>query len=367
MRGTYLYAILAGEVPHALEPIGLPDGAGDVATVAAEGLAAVVSRYDGPPFSDLMRADVLDRLVIHQRVIEGVMGSRSVLPAKFGTVLPSPAAVHAVLGHFRARFAAALAEVEDAVEVNLSATIDLRAAFAEIVQEVEDAAPARTDASEVPGEAPGERLRIGMLVRQALERRRDGYRRRVVSDLVPFAYDAQPSPLPSEEVVCNVAFLVGRDQVDRFDAAVARLADAYADRLAFRYVGPLPPYSFAMVELARPDPREIESARKALGLGVRISEAALRAGYRQLATQSHPDRNPTGCGGQRGFTQLTAAYGVLAGYIHRQRSDVDQPDGDRQYDLAPETVAETALLEIVRADTQCGPPSGADYESVAVG
>jgi hypothetical protein len=45
-------------------------------------------------------------------------------------------------------------------------------------------------------------------------------------------------------MVLNRAFLVPRAAEAAFDAAVARIAERFGDRLEFRYVGPVPPFNF---------------------------------------------------------------------------------------------------------------------------
>ena len=47
----------------------------------------------------------------------------------------------------------------------------------------------------------------------------------------------------------NLAFLVDRDGLDAFGRGVSGLAKQFGERLELHYVGPLPPYSFADVEL----------------------------------------------------------------------------------------------------------------------
>jgi hypothetical protein len=362
MRGTYLYAITTGEPRFDLGPIGLPDGTVDVVPLPTGGLSALVSQYEGPAFGDLSRADLLGRLVIHQRVIERAMAYLPVLPVKFGAVLASPDEAGAILTHFHGRLASALGEMADAVEIDLSASWDLGAQFAYISREPRVAALAGTTASGPSENSVEMRLQVGKLVHEALQLRRDEYRRRVVGDLVTVARDAQLNPIPSDEVVLNVAFLVDRPRLAQFDATVDRLAATFSGQLDFRYVGPLPPYSFATVELTRPDPVAIEKARQMMGLDEQISEESLQTRYRQLAAQRHPDRNPTEADAQNDFSLLNAAYHSLREYIRLQRAEDIDVDDSPLYDLSRETAAKTVLLEIKRADTQQSPAAGVGNE-----
>jgi hypothetical protein len=47
-----------------------------------------------------------------------------------------------------------------------------------------------------------------------------------------------------DQMLVNVAFLVDRARVERFDEAAAKLAEELGPDLRFKYVGPLPPFHF---------------------------------------------------------------------------------------------------------------------------
>jgi hypothetical protein len=264
--------------------------------------------------------------------------------------------VRDVLSRFAGRLESGLAEVGDAREIDLSATWDVRAVLAEIAHEPQVAAVAGAIARVSPDETLAAGLQVGKLVQETLERRRDEYRRRVVGELAPLARDVTPQPRPADEIVLNIAFLVERADLDRFEAAVDRLGDELAGRLSFRYVGPLPPYSFAMVRLTRPDPAEIETARETLGLGMEVTEAGVREAYRRLAAERHPDRNPNDPSAQDQFARLSAAHDLLRAYIRRLGG---RADGAEPLDLRLETVRDSVVLEIARADVDTGPSPGA--------
>ncbi|RLM54479.1 hypothetical protein C2845_PM10G21410 [Panicum miliaceum] len=56
-----------------------------------------------------------------------------------------------------------------------------------------------------------------------------------------------------------------------------------------------------------------------LGVGVGASRGEIKAAYRRLAREVHPDAG--GCGGDEGFIQLHAAYATLADPDERARYD----------------------------------------------
>lgn len=345
-----MYAIMPG-APHLdLGQRGLADGTGPVSAVSAGSFTAIVSQYEGPALEDLSRADLLQSLLVHQQVLEAVMAEGPLLPVKFGTVLQSEEEVRDVLVRFGTRFGAAFADIGNAVEIDLSATWDVDAVLAGLAGDVQ-----RVAGNEAGGQSLEDRVRIGSLVAEMLEGRRNQYRQRVVSDLVSLARDTQPNPLPTEDLVFNLAFLVEREDLARFEAAVDRLGEELGDILSFRYVGPLPPHSFATVQLIHPDPSEIERARQVLEIGDQITAAQLRRTYRDRAAQYHPDHNRDDPAAEERFSTLAEAYGTLDRYIQGRRETEGRAGEDRLHDLSPGAVADTVLLEITRADVE--PPS----------
>ena len=354
MTGRYLYAVMAGEHRLDLDPCGVPDGSAEVVAIVGHGLTAVGSPYEDVPFSDLARADVFGRLVIHQRVIELVNDESSVLPARLGTVLSSEDEARMVLERFQKPLARALRDVGGAVEVDLSATWDTDAVIADVGREPAVAALAHAASTVQADDDLAERVRVGMVVHEAVQKRREEYRRRIVGDLLAFTRDAQPNPVLTDNVVVNLALLVERSMLTEFELAVDRLGEELANWLTFRYVGPLPPYSFATVDVLRPDSHTVESARRVLGLGEHCSAATLKSTYRRLAAEVHPDRNVNDPGAQERFALLTSARDTLNDFISGQPVDGPRSGSEYEHDLTPTSVEHSLLLRISRSDE---PPS----------
>uniref|UniRef100_A0ACD6A6B8 Uncharacterized protein n=1 Tax=Avena sativa TaxID=4498 RepID=A0ACD6A6B8_AVESA len=60
-----------------------------------------------------------------------------------------------------------------------------------------------------------------------------------------------------------------------------------------------------------------------LGVGAGASRAEIKAAYRRLAREVHPDAAGSGGGGDEGFIRLHAAYATLADPDQRARYDRD--------------------------------------------
>ena len=349
MSDLYLYAVTTGDAHLDLGPIGVPDGRSEVFSIHEAGLAAVVSEYPGDSGRDLPQAQMLRRLLVHQQVLEKLITDHAILPVKFGTVPRSPNEVRLLLSRYQALLEASLRDVGGAVEIDLSASWDLPAILQEASHEPALAAMRRRHSG---AEEANAAIEMGKRVHGTVERKREEYRRRVVNEMLPCVRDAEPNPIPTDDIVLNVAFLVDRVQVAEFDRTLDRLAEEFGDRLSFRYVGPLPPYSFATVHVVRPLASEIARAREVLGLGESVTAAELRDRYREMAARMHPDRNPGDRQAQAAFQTLVAAHDTVARYLEAQRAAHTQATPAARYDLRPESVSAALLLEITRAELE---------------
>lgn len=244
-QGKYLYCVIrcpqerifAGAAP-------LGGGEAPVHTVSWDGLAAVVS--DSPPGGcEATRV----QLLAHQRVVERVMAEFTLLPVRFGTVArpPSPLAdLRRLLERRSQELARLLTEVEGRVELGLKARWrDDKAIWEEILTEHPPLRRLRDSLRDKPpevvrveGRALGERLK------QSLEEKKAREAAGLLDALRPLAERVRENPPLGDAMVLNAAFLVAKSRELAFDQEVERLSQALGQRLAFKYVGPVPPYNF---------------------------------------------------------------------------------------------------------------------------
>jgi hypothetical protein len=142
----------------------------------------------------------------------------------------------------------------------------------------------------------------------------------------PLAERVQPNVLLSDELVFNVAFLVPRSAMAKFEAAIDRLDAELAGSYLLRIIGPLPPYTFGTVSIIRFDSERLAAGRALLGLAGEISEQAVLTSYRRLARQFHPDCQLAGTDAAQRFAALNAARSDLLAYA-RGRTCGDAADG----------------------------------------
>jgi len=94
-----------------------------------------------------------------------------------------------------------------------------------------------------------ERIRLGELVAGEMARLREMDAQLALGRLGPLAVEWRQEEASESQTAYKFAFLVDRDREESFTAAVNQLIAAQGDQITVRYVGPLPPYSFAETDL----------------------------------------------------------------------------------------------------------------------
>jgi len=184
---------------------------------------------------------------------------------------------------------------------------------------------------------------VGQLVQARLERRRAALRERLLPSLREAALDLVINPLMDDSMVANVALLVDAAGREALDRQLALLDQEFEEQLLFRCVGPLPPHSFATVEVQVPSFAAVDEARRRLGLGERVTPGEIKRAYYQLAGQWHPDHNPGDPEAEARMAELTRAYDLLCAYA-TSRDQQAACCFDRQ------TVEQTLLIAIRRQE-----------------
>ncbi|MFL5866632.1 MAG: GvpL/GvpF family gas vesicle protein [Thermoleophilaceae bacterium] len=243
-RGTvYVYGVLSEAERRTVSVEGVEGAA--VRTVSGAGLAALVSDLEAETLT------AAKEVRAHWRVLEEASTAATVLPVRFGTVMESDEAVRRELLEPNAeRLVALLGELGGRVQLSVKADYDEDELLRRVVADSPHVAALRERLKGLPEEAGYyDRIRLGELVSSEIEHRREEDRARALGRLEPLAVSAREEAVSGVEGAFNLAFLVDRDRVDSFSAAVRSLAEETGERLRVRYVGPLPPYSFTDAEL----------------------------------------------------------------------------------------------------------------------
>jgi hypothetical protein len=341
MDAMYVYAIIPTGDRQVFPLAGIHDNGDDVYSVPYHGIAAIVSTSPLIDYCGLDRKQAATYLVSHQRVVEAVMREFPVLPVRFGTVLPDLSWVNRLLAQGEVRFRAALEKVGGQAQMEIVVLWNLQEVFAEIGQEAKIAELSARVMGRAPEETVAERIAVGQLVQASLKQRRASLQDRLLPPLQEVAQDLVINPLMDDSMVLNAALLVERGSDGVLDRRLALLDQELEGRFHFRCVGPLPPYSFATVEVEAPAFEDVDEARRRLGLAETVTRGEIKQAYRRLAGQFHPDHRPEDPEAEAQMAELTEAYELLNAYAGSEAWR------ERLYSRAEKT-ADTSLCQLDR-------------------
>jgi hypothetical protein len=240
VTAVYVYGIAPASERIDVEASGVGGPDAGVRRVVHGDLAALVSDVDVGPLA------AARDLRAHWRVLEEAASKATVLPVRFGTILESE---DAVLSEFMAprhdRLAAQLAELSGKVQLSVKCFYDEERLLRSVVQGSSSIARLNERVRGRPEAATYyERIQLGELVAGEVEQARARDAALVMGRLEPLALAARSEAPSTSDGAVNAAFLVERDRVDEFSAAVTELSEEVGERMRLRYIGPLPPYSF---------------------------------------------------------------------------------------------------------------------------
>ena len=239
----YIYGLMAAGERPSLSHGGVA-GAG-VATVEHAGLAALTSTVA----PDELTAAAAVRA--HWSVLQEASDVATVLPVRFGTVVESEAVLRERLLQPNAeRLMDVLDQLAGRIQLTVKGDYDDEALLREVVASSPRIAALRERLRTLPAAAGYyDRIRLGELVAEAVAGRREADTARAVSLLEPHAVAIRVEDESGPDSAFNLSCLVERAKAADFDKQVGVLAQEAADRIAVRYLGPMPPYSFAEADL----------------------------------------------------------------------------------------------------------------------
>lgn len=275
-------------------------------------VAAVISDSTFSTLTELPRGELMRNLTRHQEAIEEIMDSSTVLPVKFGTLLEDEEQVLSLLHLGHDEFVRTTRSIGTGVEFDVAVTWEPADVFAQIAAEPQIAA-LKAQVESLPQE---ERIRgsvaIGQLVKQLFDERRNATRDALVQEVGKVVKRWQLNPLMDDSMVMNVACLVDDDQLSPLEAAVMALDKRFEDRLQFRLIGPLPPYSFATVEARLVRAEDLANACRLLDLpDTSCTPEQVKHAFYQKARLMHPDAAGNDPDAQTAFVRLTEAYRLM--------------------------------------------------------
>jgi Gas vesicle synthesis protein GvpL/GvpF len=242
-QAVYVYGVAPAGACRRISTRGVE--AARVRTIEHADLAALVSDLHGDALTAAREVRA------HWRVLDEASESCTVLPVRFGTVMDEDDAVREqLLEPGGEQLVALLRELDGRIQLTLKADYDERQLMRDVLQESQAVFTLRERLRSVPAEAGYfERIRLGEMVADQVAHRRAEDTRIAIETLEPLAVAMREEQVTHTDAAFNLSFLVDRNRQEEFNKGVRALAEKLGDRVDLRYVGPLPPYSFADIEL----------------------------------------------------------------------------------------------------------------------
>lgn len=285
-------------------------------TVCYRNLTAVVSAIDASRFNpnlsgqassaqneereERLKADLLKYQQVNSWLLEQTRRS-GMLPLRFGLTASNRQEVEGVLERVYIQLRIYLDRLKGKVELVVQASWDLQNILPGI-------------AHDHPELLSADPLQTGKMLFEAAEAKRKKFVQALHDKLSPFATDFSEGPRKAEETIFNRSYLVAREQEPLFDEAMNALGNQYEGILSFRYIGPLPAYSFVNIELNQGNFALLDKARKTLQLPEKASWEQIKTAYRKLILIHHPDRNPDSPEAAQRCKEVLAAYEMVSAY-----------------------------------------------------
>ena len=235
---TYVYGIVEST---ARAPKAKGIGGAPLAVVAGDGAAALVS--------DLPDGEVQmgrEEVMTHAEVLDQALTWGTVLPMRFGVIMDGSDDVRRqLLERHGEDLRAQLVDLAGKVELNVRAVYEEDVVLREVVNDDPEIARLREVVHDRSEDATYyERIRLGELVAQAVEHRREQDAQAIVDLLTPTTLAVDVGAPAHERVVINASFLVERKRLDAFDEVLEAVARDQFGRIRFKLTGPRAPHSF---------------------------------------------------------------------------------------------------------------------------
>jgi hypothetical protein len=312
-------------------------------SISFQDIAAIVKDSDIVDYSHMPK-DTLGRLLVsHQRLIEKVMTKHSIIPMRLGTFAGSDEEVRQILAKGYKTIKNILARSENCIEMDVVATLnDFNSFLREEVSEADEIKQFKQSLIGKKGDVTvDDQMRIGVLVKRYLDKKKAEYADQIQNALSEIAQNFKAHDLMDDKMVLNTAFLMDKNRQKEFEHKLDEIDDKFEDKLNFRCVGSLPPYSFYTLEVKKPQFEEIDWAKRKLGLEKDfITAIEIKKAHHRTALTCHPDKNPDTPNIEQKFDEMTRAYKILLDYYRASRQD----EHDEGCYLNEEAFEKNALL-----------------------
>ncbi|MBU4370210.1 GvpL/GvpF family gas vesicle protein [Patescibacteria group bacterium] len=314
----------------------------EVKLVPCKDIAAVVSNTPIINFDRLNKEELTKYVVIHQKVNEVVTGEYDVVPMTFGIIAPNLNEVLRILEKAYLQFKTALRNTAGKTEFAVQVWWDPKKLLEELANTNPEIQRLKQEMS-LRGSILGMpiKLKVGKLIAQKIETQRQAYIKDIQSSLRNLAYDFTLNKLIDENMIANLSFLIEKAKEPELDRMMQELGKKYEGKLRFKYIGPMPPYSFVNINLSIDNFRLVDETRRLLGLDKEATFNEVQKAYHTLAHQYHPDKG----GDKKKMKEINQAYSILKSYCQSSAELTGREfDPNQKYSFRENDIKKSILI-----------------------
>lgn len=274
----------------------------EIILVPHRDIAAVVSNTHLIDFDEFDKKELTQLIAAHDQVNVGLMKKHDIIPMRFGMVAESTEEIRNILAKAYIQFKAALERIAGKAEFVVQVFWNEKNILEKLVQENIEIQKLKKE-TESKGKILGfsSKMRLGKRIFEAIEARKKEYMKNILGDLAVYFPNFSAGKLldtakegasdeMGKKMIMNLSFLIGNTQESALEFQLNKLAEKYEDELKFKYIGPMAPYSFAVINLSLGNFDLVDNARRAFGFGESVTFPEIKKTYYKLAGQHHPDK-----------------------------------------------------------------------------
>jgi len=305
----YVYGIASGCSEIDLDIKGIR-GEG-ISRITWGGLSVIVSRLPDKEVS-------LEEARNHEMVLQNLIEEGStVVPMSFGFSLSDEEAVMNLLEKGSDVFRDALNRIRDSIQVDLKASWE-NGAMQEALRD-EEIKRLLAEKKEKPNDI-NLKIELGRKVSELLSQKKGEILPEILR-LRDLAEEFKGKNTKEKGVILSSSLLLSRANKSQFLDEMKELDEQLKGLVQIEAVLPLPPYDFVGIKIEKPEFRELDEARRILGLDVETDLEEVEAAFNRLVKKHHPDKssNPNA---QNRFEEIRGAYRTLRSFYRSHSSPI---------------------------------------------
>ena len=341
-KGIYIYGIIP--TYYDSDSFRKLDGIA-VFNIPYKKISAIVFENTVIDYKQLGRESLAKLLIHHQKTIENVMdmGFSTIIPMRLGTFANNTTEVLEILEKGYDLIVRTIEKISNHVEIDIVATwsdfagvLSEISVHPEVVELKEKIQKSNIDITQ------SDQLTIGRLVKKILDKKKEECATKMIDTLEPISANMKQHEVMNDQMVSNIAFMINKSQLSLFEKMVEQLDMEFNGKLNFKYVGPLPCYSFYTLDVQELPYMQVEMAKNELELDNSATEKEIKKAYLEKVKLLHPDTN-SGIDNSESFNRISNAYKTLQDYSHAVRQS---SSGDMVSFVKEKVIKNSKLIKI---------------------